>query len=194
MRPGMTAWQEAHLAAEPGSNPAHPVKAQGTSIFGRRFSARLGVPRSGRNATTENKMNPGRIAIAATAFACTALLGVSLSVDSVQAQTREGHMASSKQMASRHVAAAPRGHMRRHVARGYARGYGPNPLEAGADVAAGAIGTAGAIAAAPFGAGPYAAAPGWNEGYYASSTWGDFDCRPGYAGCQPYSSKDWSKR
>jgi len=63
-----------------------------------------------------------------------------------------------------------------------------NPVAAGADLAAGAIGTAAAIAGAPFGAGPYAG-PG---GYYASSTWGDFDCTSAtYPGCRPYASKDW---
>lgn len=178
-------------------------------------------------------MYRGRIAIAATTFACAALLSVNWSA---QAQTGEGqaapkqaaskqmtskqvapkHMApkhmASKHTASRHMAAAPRGQMQRHAVRGYARGYGPNPVAAGADVAAGAvntagamaagaIGTAGAIAAAPFG-GSYAAAPGWNQGnpgynqmgYYGSSTWGDFECQPGYAGCQPYSAKNWYKR
>src|ERR1700758_300062 len=75
---------------------------------------------------TENKMKPGRIAIAATTFACAALLsfgwsgqhGVSLSVESAQAkaQARENHVTP------RHAAVAPRGQMRRHVARAYARG------------------------------------------------------------------------
>ena len=159
-------------------------------------------------------MNPGRIANAATTFACAALLGVSLSVDNAAAQTREDHMAtkhmapkhmSSRHMSSRQMSAESRGPMRRHVARGYARGYGPNPVQAGADVAAGAvntagavaagaIGTAGAIAAAPFGAGPYAAAPGWDSGYYGTSTWGDFECSPGYAGCRPYAEKNWYTR
>jgi hypothetical protein len=141
-------------------------------------------------------MIPSRIAIAATTFACAALL--SLPVERAQAvEKAEMHAAHA-----RHMAAAPHGHMQRHAVRGYARGYGPNPVAAGADiaagavntagaVAAGAIGTAGAIAAAPFGGGPYAAAPGWNNGYYSSSTWGDYECSPGYAGCRPYAEKDW---
>ena len=84
----------------------------------------------------------------------------------------------------------------------HARHYGPNPVRAGADVAAGAvntagflaagaIGTAGAIAAAPFGGGPYAAGPGYG-GYYAASPWGEYDCRPGHRyECRPYASRDW---
>lgn len=143
-------------------------------------------------------MSPGKIAVAATAFACMTLLstgwseqrGASLSIASAQAQTNH-------KQASKHMAAGSQRHGRRVV-----RGHGPNPVAAGANlaagavntagaVAAGAIGTAGAIAAAPFG-GAYAAAPGWDGGYYAPSSWGDFDCRPGYAGCRPYGSKDWN--
>jgi len=138
-------------------------------------------------------MSPGRIVIAATTFACMTLVslgwseqrGVSLSVASAQAQTSHSH-------ASKHMAAGSHRHGRRMV-----RGYGPNPVAAGADLAAGAvntagalafgaIGTAGAIAAAPFGGGPYVAG-----GYYAPGTWGDYDCSPGYPGCRPYASKDW---
>ena len=81
------------------------------------------------------------------------------------------------------------------MVRGYAA---PNPVAAGADLAAGAVNTAdalafsaidtaGAIVSAPFG-GAYA-----GPGYYAPGTWGDYDCRPGYPGCRPYASKDWSK-
>jgi hypothetical protein len=153
-------------------------------------------------------MSLGRIAVAATTFACMALLsfgwteqrGVSLGIASAQAQTDQPQ--ASKQQASKqkHMAAGPQ---QRHGQRVVRRGYGPNPAAAGADLAAGAadtagelaagaIGTAGAIAAAPFG-GSYAQAPGSDSGYYAPSAWGDFDCRPGYAGCRPYGSKDWSK-
>ncbi|HET7888255.1 MAG TPA: hypothetical protein VFL62_18690 [Bradyrhizobium sp.] len=163
-------------------------------------------------------MNRGRMTIAATTLACAAVLSMGLPAGSAQAVEKSeargaSHMRSSEHMASRHMATAPREHMRRHVARGYARGYGPgyrrgygpNPVEAGADVAAGAvntagavaagaIGTAGAIAAAPFGGGPYAAAPGYDRGYYGSSTWGDFECSPGYAGCRPYAEKNWYAR
>jgi len=134
-------------------------------------------------------MSLGRIAIAATSFACMTLLssgwseqrGVSLGIASAQAQT-------DRPQASKHIAAGSHRHGQRVVR----RGYGPNPVAAGADLAAGAADTAGAIAAAPFG-GSYAGAPGWDSGYYAPSAWGDFDCRPGYAGCRPYASKDWSK-
>ncbi len=63
-------------------------------------------------------------------------------------------------------------------------GRGSNPVDAGANIAAGAVNTAGAsafgalntagaIATAPF------AGPGWNDGYYGSSTWGDYECRYG---------------
>jgi hypothetical protein len=138
-------------------------------------------------------MSLGRIVVAATTFACVTLLsfgwsgqhGVSLGIASAQAQA--GQPQASKQQVSKHMAAGSHRHARRVV-----RGYGPNPVAAGADLAAGAADTAGAIAAAPFG-GSYAAAPGWDSGYYAPSNWGDFDCRPGYAGCRPYGSKDWSK-
>jgi hypothetical protein len=153
-------------------------------------------------------MSPGRIAVAATTFACMTLLslgwsgqhGVSLGIASAQAQASQPQTSkqqASKQQASKHMAASSHRQGRRIV-----RGS-PNPVAAGADLAAGAadtagaaaagaIGTAGAIAAAPFG-GSFAQAPGSDSGYYAPSAWGDFDCRPGYAGCRPYSSKDWSK-
>ena len=138
-------------------------------------------------------MSSGRIAVAATAFACMTLLsfgwssqqGVSLGIASAQAQTDQPQ--ASKQQASKHMAARSDRHGRRVVRR-----YDPNPVAAGAELAAGAIDTAGAVAAAPFGS-SYAAAPGWDSGYYAPSSWGDFDCRPGYAGCRPYGAKDWSK-
>ncbi len=124
-------------------------------------------------------MRSGKIAIAATVVACTTLLPI------VGAQ------------AAKH----PRHMMHAHR-------YGPNPVAAGADIAGGAVDTAGmlafgaigtatAIAAAPFGGGPYAydAGPGWGGGgYYAPSGYGDFECRPGYPGCRPYAAKDWSYR
>jgi hypothetical protein len=126
--------------------------------------------------------------------------GISLSIGSAQAQAK--HPQASKHMAAssqKHMAVASHRNGRRVVR----RGYGPNPVAAGADVAAGAvgtagavaagaIGTAGAIAAAPFGE-SYAEAPGWNDGYYATSSWGDYDCRPGSPGCRPYAEKDWVK-
>ena len=156
------------------------------------FRVARAKPWLGGFSATEKKMSLGRIAVVAT-FACVTLVsvgwseqgGVSLSIASAQARTHHAQ-------ASRHMAASHQ-HGRRMVR----RGYGPNPVAAGAGLAAGAIdtagalafgaiGTAGAIAAAPFG-GP---APGWG-GYYSPSSWGDHECRPGYAGCRPYASKDW---
>jgi hypothetical protein len=117
--------------------------------------------------------------VAAATFASVSLLsfgwsahqGVSLAVAAAQA-------------APQHVA------MHRH----YRHRYGVNPVAAGANVAAGAvntagalaagvIGSAGAIAAAPFG-GPY-----YGNGYYSGSTWGDYDCGPGRPGCRPYAER-----
>ncbi len=163
-------------------------------------------------------MSSGKIAVAAAAFASMTLLsfgwsaqhGVSLSVASAQA--KESREMTSKQHVARHATrVAPRHEAR--MARTYgdrrmARApYGPNPVQAGANVAAGAvntagavaagaIGTAGAIAAAPFGAGPYAMGPGYEGPYYASSAWGDYECRPGVGpyDCRPYASKDWYHR
>lgn len=197
-------------------------------------------------------MNPGKIAAAATTFACMTLLsvsGVSLSIGSAQAQeaqvkasthvaakthvgarehmgTRE-HMGARERMGARenmgareHV--ATREHMMarehaeagiyrhdRRMVRGYGprRGYGPNPVEAGAGLAVGAVNTAGAVAAGAIGtagviasaatppynayaSGPYVGTPG----YYSPSTWGDFDCSPGYAGCRPYAEKAWGRK
>ena len=145
-------------------------------------------------------MSPGKIALAATTFACMTLLsfgpsgqhGVSLSVESAQA--KDSRASTPKRVAN----VSHRRHWRA------AQGYSPNPVAAGAGLAAGAVNTAGAVAAgavntagaiatAPFGGpypnGPYAG-PG---GHYASSAWGDYDCRPGAAGCRPYASKDWSR-
>jgi hypothetical protein len=134
-------------------------------------------------------MNPKKIVVVVTTFACTALLsaswseqsGISLSVQSAQA----AHGKTSQM--HRHS----RGHTGQ-VSRGYGRG--PNPVDAGVNIAAGAmntagamafgaIDTAGAIVTAPFGG------PGWTDGYYASSTWGDYDCRMGAPGCRPYAER-----
>jgi hypothetical protein len=195
-------------------------------ISGETFPARPGfTPGQGRHSETEKEqMSPRKIAAVATAAACMTLFsfgwseqhGVSLSIASAQA-ARVSHAFTESQHA-RHAAA------RSHRAyRPVARGYGPNPVAAGAGlaagavntagaVAAGAIGTAGAIAAAPFGGpGPYAATPGWGPGgpyyaagyttgpgwgggYYSPSTWGDHDCSPGYGGCRSYGEKDWYGR
>jgi hypothetical protein len=141
-------------------------------------------------------MSPGRIVVAATTFACMALLsagwseqrGVSLSIASAQAEGKNAQ--ASKRTAAgsqKRMAASSQRYDRRVV-----RGYGPNPVAVGAGLAAGAIGTVDAMAAAPFG-GAYAAGPGWDSGYYSPSTWGDHDCSPGFAGCRPYASKDWRK-
>ena len=158
-------------------------------------------------------MSPGKIAVAAATFACTALLsfgwspqnGASLSIESAQAQANESSAATAKKRVS-HVAAPKKqvanvSHRRHWRA---AQAHAPNPVAAGAGLAAGAVNTAGAIAAgavntagaiatAPFG-GPYATGPyAGPGGYYAASAWGDYDCRPGAAGCRPYASKDWSR-
>jgi hypothetical protein len=136
-------------------------------------------------------MSPGKIAVAATAFACMTLVsfdwseqrGLSLSIDSAQA--RVGRPQTS---------ASAAGVSRRHY-RQTAHRYGPAAV--GAGLAAGAIGTGAAVTAAatsPWGyrGGPYAATGG--DGYYASSAWGDYDCRAPHAyECRPYASKNWSK-
>lgn len=134
-------------------------------------------------------MSPKKIAIAAATFACAALLSVSWSEQrgvSLSIQSAEAAHGKTTQM-SHHS----RGHMGQ-VSRGYGRG--PNPVDASANIAAGAVNTAGALA---FGAldtaGAIAAAPfggrGWDGGYYASSTWGDYDCRYGSVGCRPYAER-----
>ena len=134
-------------------------------------------------------MSPKTITVAAATFACAALLSVSWSEQrgvSLNIQTAQAAHAKAAQM-SHHS----RGHMSR-VSRGYGRG--PNPIDASANIAGGAVNTAGAlafgaldtagaIATAPFGG------PGWNGGYYSSSTWGDYDCRYGSAGCRPYAER-----
>jgi len=145
----------------------------------------------GQLATEKEQMSPGKIAVAATAFACMTLIsfdwsaqrGVSLSIESAQA--RAGHPQTSASVA---------GVSRRHYRR-TAHGYGPAAV--GAGLAAGAIGTAAAVTAAatsPWGypgGGPYVAT---GEGYYAASAWGDYDCRAPHAyECRPYSSKNWSR-
>jgi len=141
-------------------------------------------------------MRPGKIAVAATTFACVTLLsfgwseqrGVSLSIESAQA--RVDHAPSQV----RHRGAAHRTFGR--------AAYAPNPVAAGVGLAAGAIGTAAAATAAAtspwgygyYGGGPYAGpAPGWGgDAYYASSPWGDYECRAPHAWeCRPYASKEW---
>lgn len=134
-------------------------------------------------------MNPKKLAAAAATFTCAALLSVSWSQQSGISLSVQGAQAAPAKTAQMHHHA--RGHMR-HMSRGYGRG--PNPVGAGANIAAGAVNTAGAlafgaldtagaIATAPFGG------PGWNDGYYASSTWGDYDCRMDGPGCRPYGER-----
>jgi hypothetical protein len=132
------------------------------------------------------QLSLGKIAIATTTFACTALLsfgwseqrGVSLSIESAQA--RVGRPLTPVSVA---------GVARRQYRRG-AYGYGYGAGVVGAGLAAGAIGTA-AVAAAtsPWG---YYGNNGSGGGYYSASTWGDHECHPSqtYA-CNPYAAKDW---
>jgi len=107
------------------------------------------------------------MAVAAATFASASLLsigwsaqqGVSLSIDAAQAAPHH---------------AAMHGHYRHR---------GMNPVAAGAGLAAGAFGTAAAIATAPFGG------PNYGNGYYASSAWGDYECRGGSPGCRPNAQR-----
>jgi len=144
------------------------------------------------------RMNLAKIAIATTAFACTALLsvgwserrGASLSIESAQAR--------GSRVPSASVAGVARPQNRRA-----AYGYGAGAV--GAGVTAAAIGTTAAVAAAtsPWGyygngyyGGSYAYAGGpyayEGTGYFAASPWGDYECRNphGYA-CNPHAAKDW---
>ena len=126
----------------------------------------------------------GKIAIATTTFACTALLsfgwseqrGVSLSIESAQA--RVGRPLTPVSVA---------GVARRQYRRG-AYGYGAGVV--GASLAAGAIGTvAVAAATSPWG---YYGNNGWGGGYYSASNWGDHECHPSHTyACNPYAAKDW---
>ena len=110
-------------------------------------------------------MNPRKIALAVTTLASAAFL----SIAGAQAAADHAHAAKHAGMHHHHHRAA-------------------GPVAAGADLAVGAAETAGAIVAAPFGGKSYA-----GNGYFGSSAWGDYDCSPGYAGCRPYATKDWSK-
>src|SRR5579872_3922321 len=164
-------------------------------------------------------MSPGKIAVAATAFACTTLLtfgwsaqhGASLSVASAQAVENAKDAADSKDAtdtkntratkthishrkthaSSAHV--APRHHPRSAYRAGRASVRGPNAVAAGPGPAAAGPETAGPVPTTPYrGGGPYAAAGGWEGSGYASSPWGDYDCRPTSTfECRPYASKEW---
>jgi hypothetical protein len=67
----------------------------------------------------------------------------------------------------------------RHGYRTYGTGFWPSDVAAG--IVGGAIGTAGAIAAAPFGAGPYAYynGPYVSDRYAYNHHYGSFVCEPG---------------
>jgi hypothetical protein len=120
------------------------------------------------------QMRLGKIAIATATFACTALLsfswseqrGVLLSVESAQARV-------GRPLTPVSVAGVARRQYRR-------AGYGYGAGVVGAGLAAGAIGaTAVAAATSP-----------WGGGYYAGSTWGDYECHPSHTYvCQPYAAK-----
>jgi hypothetical protein len=143
-------------------------------------------------------MSPGKLAIAAATFACMTLLsigwsernGATLSITSAEART--GQVATSTKASAV---------SRRHYGRtAYRRGPVAGATAVGAGLAAGAVGTATAVTAAatsPWGyaGGPYASAEGPYGGYYASSQWGDYECRPTSAHeCKPFASKDWYRR
>ena len=157
-------------------------------------------------------MTPGKVAIAISTFACTALLsfgwseqrGVSLSIESAQARV-------GRPLTPMSVAGVARRQNRRA-----AYGYGAGVV--GAGVAAAAIGTTAAYAAATspwgyYGGGYYGgnyygnayssnayyggnyAGYGGNYaggGYFATSPWGDYSCsNPHGYPCNPHSTKDW---
>jgi hypothetical protein len=157
------------------------------------------------------QMSLGKIAIATTTFACTALIsfswseqrGVSLSIESAQARL-------GRPLTPVSVAGVARRQNRRA-----AYGYGAGAV--GAGLAAAAIGTAAVAATSPYGyygggpyvgtgwgwgGGPYAAAGiGWGGGpyvagggYYRASTWGDHESYPTVVGARPYAAKDWYGR
>jgi hypothetical protein len=142
------------------------------------------------------RMSFGKVAIAATTFACATLFsvgwteqgGVSLSVDSAQARI-------GRPLTPVSVAGVARRHARR-AAYGYGYGYGAGVVGAGV-VAAGAVAaTTVAAATSPWGyenswayqGNGSSAAGGW----YASSPWGDYECRGDrpYV-CQPFAAKTW---
>jgi hypothetical protein len=123
-------------------------------------------------------MTRAKMAVAAATFASASLLSFGWSAQGVSLAV------AAAQAAPRHEA------MHRH----YRHRYGANPVAAGADVAAGAVGAAGALAAGAIGtAGAFAAAPFggpyYGNGYYSSSTWGDYDCGPNRPGCRPYAER-----
>ena len=144
-------------------------------------------------------MSPGKIAIAVPTFACATFLsfgwseqrGVSLSVESAQARV-------GRPLTPVSVAGVARRQNRRAA---YGYGYGG---AVGAGLAAATIGTAAAAATSPWGyygnryygnpydSNAYAGGNYYGAGYFASSPWGDYECRNPHAySCNPHSSKDW---
>lgn len=146
-------------------------------------------------------MSVGKVAIATASLACATLFsfgwsgerGVSLSIESAQARV-------GRPLTPVSVAGVARRQDRR-AAYGYGGyggygygGYGYGAGVVGAGLAAGAVATAAyaanAAATTPWGyqgTEPYA-----GGGWYASSPWGDYECRaPHPYGCQPYTAKDW---
>jgi hypothetical protein len=142
-------------------------------------------------------MFPGKIAIAIPTFACATLLsfgwseqrGVSLSIESAQARV-------GRPLTPVSVAGVARRQNRR-------AGYGYGAGAVGAGLAAATIGTAAVAATSPWGYGngyygngydrnAYYGGNYYGAGYFASSPWGDYDCRNphGYP-CKPHASKDW---
>jgi hypothetical protein len=131
-----------------------------------------------------------KIAIATTTFACTALFsfgwteqrGASLSVESAQARV-------GRPLTPVSVAGVARRQNRRAA---YGYGYGAGGV--GAGVAAAAVGTTAAVAAAtsPWGYNNYYGGNYNGAGYFATSPWGDYECRNphGYP-CNPHVSKNW---
>jgi hypothetical protein len=136
------------------------------------------------------QLTMAKVAIATTTFACTAFLsvgwseqrGTSLSIESAQARV-------GRPLTPVSVAGVARRQNRRA-----AYGYGAGVV--GAGVAAAAIGTTAAVAAATspwgYGYGGYGYGGYGYGGYYASSPWGDYECRNPYGyPCNPYENKNW---
>ena len=144
-------------------------------------------------------MSPGKIASAIPTFACAIFLsfgwseqrGVSLSIESAQARV-------GRPLTPVSVAGVARRQNRRAA---YGYGYGG---AVGAGLAAATIGTAAAAATSPWGyygnryygnpydSNAYAGGNYYGAGYFASSPWGDYECRNPHAySCNPHSSKDW---
>jgi hypothetical protein len=142
------------------------------------------------------RMSFGKIAIAATGVACATLFsfgwseqrGVSLSIESAEARV-------GRPLTPVSVAGVARRQNRRAAYGAYGGyggyGYGYGAAAVGAGLAAGAVGAT-AFAAATSPADYYGSEPYAGGGWYATSPWGDYVCRPPHTyGCSPYASKDW---